>query len=140
MALFQAISIYGHEPHDWDPNVPGDLKKIKKFFEEKLAKKFRAFLLTKDIRGGISEAVFWLLAPPVTAAGFTVGIVLFDHIAKASEPRFSSTFLWSLIGCVFGAAGVYWFGPMLIVFGMFVAGTASIIIMEAVKFTHRQRD
>ncbi len=99
-----------------------------------------AFLLTKDFRGGISEAVFWLLAPPITAAGFTVGIVLFDHIAKASEPRFSSTFLWSLIGCVFGAAGMYWFGPMLIVFGMFLAGTASIIIMEAVKFTHRQRD
>jgi hypothetical protein len=98
-----------------------------------------AFLLTKDIRGGISEAVFWLLAPPVTAAGFTVGIVLFDQIAKASEPRYASTFLWSLIGCVFGAACVYWFGPMLIVFGMFAAGTGSIIIMEAVKSTHSRR-
>jgi hypothetical protein len=35
-----------------------------------------------------------------------------------------------MIGCAIGAAVVYWFGPMLIVFGMFAAGTASVALRE----------
>jgi len=48
MALFQAVNLLGHESHEWDPQVPGDLKKIKKFFEEKLKAGFRAFAFTPD--------------------------------------------------------------------------------------------
>lgn len=48
MAIFQAVSLFGHEEHNWDPQVSGDLKKIKKFFEKKLKAGFRAFVFTKD--------------------------------------------------------------------------------------------
>jgi hypothetical protein len=31
-----------------------------------------------------------------------------------------------------GAAAVFWFGPMLIVFGMFAAGMASLVLREVI--------
>ena len=48
------------------------------------------------------------------------------------KTRFFHILLWPLSGCAVGAGVVYWFGPMLIVFGMFAAGTASVIIREVV--------
>jgi hypothetical protein len=46
--------------------------------------------------------------------------------------------IWPLIGCSLGAAAVFWFGPMLIVFGMFVAGTASVVVREVLlQLAHR---
>jgi len=48
MISFQAVNLFGHEEHNWDPAISGDLKKIKKFFEEKLKKGFRAFIFTPD--------------------------------------------------------------------------------------------
>ena len=44
-----------------------------------------------------------------------------------------------MIGCALGAVAVIWFGPMLIVFGMFVAGTASIALREMVSFSESKR-
>ena len=33
----------GHKPKKWDPDVPGDLERMKKWFDEKLAAGFHAF-------------------------------------------------------------------------------------------------
>lgn len=44
MIRVQFVSLlHGHEPMEWDPNVPGELEKMKKWFIEKLGVGFRAF-------------------------------------------------------------------------------------------------
>ncbi len=48
MIRFLSVSFLGHEEHEWDPNNPSDVEKIKKFFKEKLKAGFRAFVFTKD--------------------------------------------------------------------------------------------
>lgn len=89
-----------------------------------------AFILaTKLDRPGV-EAVLWLLAPVITAAGFAVGIAIIEHFTITANNGFFRIFIWPLIGCALGAIMVYWFGPMLIVFGMFAAGTVSVAIRE----------
>jgi len=92
------------------------------------------FLLTISLDSPVLEAILWLLAPVATAAGFATGIVLFGHLTSTSETTFFRVLIWPLIGCAIGAGVVYWFGPMLIVFGMFVAGTASVALREVVTF------
>jgi hypothetical protein len=84
-----------------------------------------AFLLLSKLEVAVIEAALWLLAPVATAAGFATGIVVAERGSK-----FSRVLMWPLVGCVIGAGAVYWFGPMLIVFGMFVAGTASVVLRE----------
>ena len=42
------------------------------------------------------------------------------------------TLIWPLVGCAVGALAVYWYGPMLIVFGMFVSGTCGVVLRELV--------
>ena len=91
------------------------------------------FLLAAKLDSCVVEAVLWLLAPVVTAAGFATGIVVFERPANIR------VFMWPLIGCAIGAGVVYWFGPMLIVFGMFAAGTASVALREVVKFSESRR-
>jgi hypothetical protein len=76
------------------------------------------------------EVVGWLSAPVATATGFATGIAIFEHLTGASKTRFFRLFKWPMIGCAIGAGAVYWFGPMLIVFGMFAAGTASVALRE----------
>ncbi len=83
------------------------------------------FLLVVKLDISIIEAALWLLAPVATAAGFATGIVVAERGSK-----FSRVVTWPLVGCVIGAGAVYWFGPMLIVFGMFVAGTVSVVLRE----------
>ena len=48
ISTFMAISYLGHEEHEWDPANPRDMKKIKKFFADKLKAGFRAFALGED--------------------------------------------------------------------------------------------
>jgi hypothetical protein len=90
-----------------------------------------AFLLTVGLDNPVLEAIAWLSAPAATAAGFATGIAIFERLTGASRPRFLHILAWPLIGCAIGAGAVYWFGPMLIVFGMFAAGTASVALREA---------
>jgi len=90
------------------------------------------FLLTRSLHGPIVEAALWLSAPVVTATGFATGIALSERLAEPAETRFSRILIWPLTGCAIGAGVVYWFGPMLIVFGMFVAGTASVALREVI--------
>lgn len=92
-----------------------------------------AFLSTVDLGNQLLTLTLWLLAPILTAIGFAVGVLVFDRLTAIRRMSFLSVLVWPLVGCVMGAGVVYWFGPMLIVFGMFLAGTASVAIMEIVK-------
>ena len=60
----------------------------------------------------------------------TIGIGLFDFSVKRSRQNFFNIYKWPLVGCIIGAALVFPFGPMLIVFGMFGLGTLSVILRE----------
>jgi uncharacterized membrane protein YsdA (DUF1294 family) len=91
-----------------------------------------AFLLTANLDSRIVETALWLMAPVATAVGFAVGIAILERTTEKSRMGFLRTLVWPLIGCTIGAGIVYWVGPMLIVFGMFVAGTASVALREAV--------
>ena len=82
-------------------------------------------------RGEVVKGILWLLAPVVTAAGFALGLAVSMRLLKSPRGSLMGIFLWPLAGCVVGAAVVYWYGPMLIVFGMFLLGTASVVVRQA---------
>ena len=75
-------------------------------------------------------AVGWLSAPAVTGAGFAVGCMIGERLTNVRRSRFRRVFAWCFFACALGAGTVVWFGPMLIVFGMFLAGTAGVIARE----------
>lgn len=79
------------------------------------------------------KGVLWVIAPVVTATGFAVGLAIAKRLTRARREVFMRTFVWPLVGCTLGAVTVVWFGPMLIVFGMFLAGTGSVALREVVK-------
>ncbi|NQU54199.1 MAG: hypothetical protein HQ522_16855, partial [Bacteroidetes bacterium] len=83
-----------------------------------------------DIAGPFMKGVLWIMMPVVTAAGFAIGLVIYEYLTKIQNRSLLRTFLWPLAGCGIGAVAVYWYGPMLIVFGMFAIGTLSIILRE----------
>jgi hypothetical protein len=93
-----------------------------------------AFLLNARLDSSVVEAILWLLAPVITAAGFATGIAVRERLAGPKRSRFLRILLWPLIGCAIGAGLVYSFGPMLIVFAMLLTGTASIALREVVGF------
>lgn len=99
-----------------------------------------AFILFAESGRSFVKVIGWLSAPVATATGFTTGIVILEHLARKSRPNFFHIFIWPLIGCAIGAAAVYWFGPMLIVFGMFAAGTASVVLRELVLSIERDKN
>jgi hypothetical protein len=85
------------------------------------------------------KVLCWLSAPVVTAAGFASGIAIFELLpgTRKSKPR--DIVLWPLAGCTIGAAVVFVFGPMLIVFAMFALGTASILTKEIISIKNQFR-
>ncbi len=92
------------------------------------------FLLATSADSPAVETILWLLAPVVTAAGFATGAAIMERRAGKTRVPFLRIYLWPLIGCAAGAGAVYWFGPMLIVFAMLAAGSASIALRETVGF------
>lgn len=83
--------------------------------------------------GLVVKVVFWILAPIVTGFSFALGPEMFDLLSKpAGRSSFWKTYKWCLTGCVIGGGVVCIFGPMLIVFGMFAAGTLSVAVHEVV--------
>ena len=91
------------------------------------------FLLVSPVEG-IIEIVLWLAAPLITGAGFAAGTLIFNRLAKAGGDSFIQALVWSLVGCILGAAIVYPFGPMLIVFSMLASGTLSVAAREVVTW------
>jgi hypothetical protein len=96
-----------------------------------------AFLLTGRLEIGPVDVGLWLVAPVVTAAGFAIGYRFGQRFTKEKQSKFQRIFLWPFVGCTVGAVCVFWFGPMLIVFGMFGLGTLSIAVRE---FFWEERD
>jgi hypothetical protein len=94
------------------------------------------FLATFRSCGPVWRGLLWMAAPVVTAIGFAVGIWFWERSAGHGH-NFLRVLAWPLIACALGAAAVYWYGPMLIVFGMFAAGTASVVLREVVVATSR---
>ncbi len=78
-----------------------------------------------------------IAAPILTAAGYAAGMLIGERLTGRASKGFISIWLWALIGCAIGAFAVYPFGPMLIVFGMFVLGTVSVLVREIVLFRRR---
>jgi hypothetical protein len=91
------------------------------------------FITASKTGSSVLRGIGWLSAPVVTALGFAAGIWLAERLTGAGKARFSHIFVWPLVGCAVGAGVVFWFGPMLIVFGMFLAGTASVIFREVLS-------
>jgi len=92
-----------------------------------------AVFLLSSPDGGLFEAILWLVAPIITAVGFALGIIVFDHFGRMAGTPFLRLLSWPLLGCIIGAAAVYWFGPMLIVFSMLALGTLSVAAREALS-------
>jgi len=88
------------------------------------------FLLTLKLDLPILNIVLWPLAPVVTAAGFAVGVMIGQRLTGAERSGFGHIYRWPLVGCIVAVALVYPIGPMLIVFGMLVAGTMSVALRE----------
>lgn len=89
-----------------------------------------AFLLVARLDSPAGKAVLWVLAPIVTATGFAGGIAILGQVARTGTTGFFRILVWPLVGCAIGAGAVFWIGPMLIVFGMFAAGTAGVALRE----------
>jgi len=96
------------------------------------------FLLTRP-ENSLLEGLLWLLAPLITALGFALGPFLTKKLQKEEDNRFLETYVWALAGCLLGAGVVFWFGPMLIVFGMFLAGGLSMVIKETRVLFSREK-
>ena len=88
------------------------------------------FLLTLELNRPILNVLLWPLAPVVTAVGFTVGVMIAQRLTGAERSGFAHIYRWPLVGCIVAVAAVYPIGPMLIVFGMLVAGTVSVALRE----------
>lgn len=43
MIYVQYVSLVGHTPKEWDPEKPGELEKMRKWFKQKMSIGFRAF-------------------------------------------------------------------------------------------------
>ncbi len=90
-----------------------------------------AIPITKSGFGGsAAQAVMWILAPIVTGLGFAAGLKIFELLTSSYKTGFWEIYMWSLAGCAIGCGIVWGFGPMLIVFGMFVIGTLSVVLHE----------
>ncbi len=99
-----------------------------------------AFLLAEKLDITLIDYLLWPLAPVFTAAGFAAGILVLERITGRGNTKFLPIFIWPLVGCAIGAIAVYWFGPMLIVFGMFVCGSLAMTIREVVLRVKSIRD
>ena len=78
----------------------------------------------------LNKILLWIIAPFTVALGFTVGVLLVDLILRQQKTKFWDVYKYPLTGCIIGAIIVVFFGPMLIVFGMFALGGLSVIFRE----------
>jgi hypothetical protein len=92
------------------------------------------FLVCSAYRSPLLRGLLWILAPIITGLGFFAGAALFIRFRRLPHPPLLRLYLYPLIGCSIGAAVVFPFGPMLIVFGMCLLGSLSIVLFELVDF------
>lgn len=92
-----------------------------------------AFLVFGQTGGQTTRALLWITGPIVTALGFASGAALHERLSGRRCGSFLWIYLWPLVGCSAGAAAVFPFGPMLIVFAMFSVGATSMVLREVVR-------
>jgi hypothetical protein len=80
--------------------------------------------------GDLTATILWILSPILTALGFAIGAAIAERKFRGGAYKFMQIYVWPLAGCAIGAVSTYVFGPMLIVFGMLLLGTASIALRE----------
>ena len=86
--------------------------------------------------GWIVKVVLWVLAPMVTGFGFVLGPKIYDLFSPATgKSSLWKAYKWCLAGCAIGGGVLWLFGPMLIAFGMFAAGTLSVAVHEVISST-----
>jgi len=90
------------------------------------------FLVCSAYRSPLFRGLLWILAPIITGLGFFAGAALFIRFRRLPDPPLQRLYLYPLTGCSIGAAVVFPFGPMLIVFGMCLLGSLSILLFEFV--------
>jgi len=98
-----------------------------------------AFLAAVRSENSAAKGALFFAAPVVTAAGFAVGVSLFERLTNSVRGGFARTMAWALVGCAAGAAAVFWYGPMLIVFTMLAGGTAAVLVRE-ITLTRKSHD
>jgi hypothetical protein len=91
-----------------------------------------AFIVLPTEASSLLRGLLWAAAPVVTALGFLTGSVLFSRFRRLPRLTLGRLCLFPLIGCVLGASAVFPFGPMLIVFGMCLGGSLSMVLHELV--------
>ena len=92
------------------------------------------FLVCHAYLSPLFRPFLWILAPIITGLGFFAGAALFIRFRHLPHPPLQRLYLYPLIGCSIGAAVVFPFGPMLIVFGMCLLGSLSMLLFELVEF------
>ncbi len=85
------------------------------------------------------RAAGWITAPIAAGLGWAVGVWIGEGLTGARATSFLRLLIWPLVGCAIGAAVAYPFGPMLIVFGMFIGGYASVFLRELARRARRGR-
>lgn len=99
------------------------------------------FLLSVRLDMDFAEAIVWTLAPAVTAAGFTAGLLMAAHrdggaASGGGRPfsgrraSFAAVYPWPLAGCVLGTAVLFWLGAMFIFAGMLLGGAVAMTVRE----------
>ena len=96
-----------------------------------------AFLVLTPLTAPWVETVLWFLAPIMAAAGFAAGMVMAERWTHAAYRPRHRLILFPLAGTVLGAAIVYSFGPMLIVFGMFACAAAAMGLLEILRYCQK---
>jgi hypothetical protein len=89
-----------------------------------------AFLATIRAGNSAAKGALFFLAPLVTAAGFTLGVAVFERSTDSPSGRFHRVLVWPLVGCAAGAAASFWYGPMLVSFSMLVGGALSVVFRD----------
>ena len=73
-------------------------------------------------------------APVVTALSDAAGLWMGERLLTSRNTDFLRIFVWPLVGCSLGATALSRVGPMRVGIGMFVGGTASIVLRELKSF------
>lgn len=92
------------------------------------------FLVSRPYHVPFLRGLLWILAPIVTGLGFSAGAALFTRCSNLAGIPFRRLCCYSLCGCCIGAAAVFPFGPMLIVFGMCLLGSLAMLLFELADF------
>jgi hypothetical protein len=92
------------------------------------------FLVCYAYLSPLFRGLLWIPAPIITGLGFFAGAALFIRLRRLPHPPLLHLYLYPLIGCSIGAAVVFPFGPMLIVFSMCLLGSLSMLLFEFADF------